>query len=403
MSNFTDDSKNNPLSLLSTDLANFHLQNSTSETIQSLGNTRDDLEQKLQEFVSLNCDELLSQLNKVDQFEDYLTRMKSKVNNLLSVVDGIRSQLNNPYEQIAHRILVLNRLHTTCDLLRRIIRFMHLSRQVNQIDLKTNDPNRGVIRAAQCVSELNDLIAQDDNLLKIEIIKSDLIHLGDKQNDVLEIANSCFNDGLDKQDFNQIGTALQVYWYFNLLQEKVDQFIEHTEKLINEDIKNVFDLQEYSQSKASGPGGAIVMITPTQSAVFREKFWNKLEDKMEKMASHFVRVDLLLKTLKKKRDISESSFLFDLLQNPISLSDFLTKTLDNLNREMVQANSSSNTMKDALEGEYPKLLRIFTNVWTRLVREEKDIDLESMMKSILQPFATAHSARPIRQQWRAMQ
>lgn len=386
---------------LSINLANIALE-SSSETLQRFSDVKNILHEQLQHFVSENSDDLLSEMTKLDEYEGYLHKVKEKVLSLMNCLNNLRCQLNQPYENIAHRILLLNRLHTTCDLVRRITRFMHLCKQIESIDLQSNDQSREVIKAAQCVSELNDLISQDDNLLKIEIIKGDLIHLGDKQNDILEIANSKLNAGLEKQDTNLIAISLHVYFYFDMLEEKIDDFCNQMTETINENIKNTFDLQEYSQSKASGPGSAVVLITASQATLFREKFWNAFENIMNQFCIRVIQLDLLIKTLKKKRDPNNQMFMYENLSKPISIAGTVAKILDELNATMIEATGSSNLMKEVLEIEFPKLQRIFTNVWTRLARDGTELETETKLRSILKPFEEAHKLRPVRQRWRAM-
>lgn len=392
---------NSSADTLAINLGNIAL-GSSSKVIERVGNVKDVLHQQLQHFVSANCDDLLAQMTKLNECENHLHRIQGKVFSLMTCLDSLRSQLNQPYEHISHRILVLNRLHTTCDLLRRIIRFMHLCRQINGIDLKSSDQSREVIKAAQCVSELNDLISQDDNLLKVEIIKSDLIHLGDKQNDILEIANSCLNIGLEKQDINLIVISQHVYFYFDMLEEKVENYFAQAEETVVNSIRNVFDLQEYTQAKSSGPGGAIVLITQAQATTFREKFWNSFENVMEQMCNQVIKLDVLVKVLKKKRDPHNQSLMFDILKKSISVSASVSRIVEELNQTMSKASNSSNLMKEVLETDYQKLLRIFTNVWTRLARDERDLDVEVILRPILKPYEEAHKLRPTRQRWRPM-
>ncbi|XP_015788131.1 conserved oligomeric Golgi complex subunit 5 [Tetranychus urticae] len=373
-------------------------QLSPRETVQKLEQARLLIEENLQNLVYRDFDELLDETSKVEILESHLTVIHGKIEALMETLEKLRSRLTEPYNRVAHRIALLNRLHATCDLLRRIVRFMHLSRRLNQTDFKGADQstiNREVIKAAQFVHELNSLISQDDSLLKIDIIKSDLIHLGDKQNDILEIANTCFTNGFSKQDSSQVGVALHVYYFFNILDEKVDLFLQNKEQNIITTARDVFDMSSYNQARSTGPGSAVVPMTLAQSANFKTKLWNNIENLMEQIFIAFSQAEMLFKILKKKRDPLNQSSLLESTSKPNGLIEFITRINNFLSQTMTKANASSNIIKEVLEGEYPKILRLFTEVWKRLSRDDKDINLESMMRSVLHPFESAYLSRSL--------
>ncbi|XP_053211145.1 conserved oligomeric Golgi complex subunit 5-like [Panonychus citri] len=373
-------------------------QLSPRETVQKLEQARMLIEGDLQNLISSDFDQLLNETNKVEILENHLSVIQGKIETLTCTLDKLRTRLIEPYNRVAHRIALLNRLHATCDLLRRIVRFMQLSRRLKQTDFKEADQptiNREVIKAAQFVHELNSLISQDDSLLRIDIIKGDLIQLGDKQNDILEIANTCFANGFSKSDSVSVGVALHVYYFFNILDEKIDLFLQSKEQKIISTIRDVFDMSTYNQTRSTGPGSAIVPMTLAQSANYKTKLWDNIENLMEQIFIAFSQADLLFKILKKKRDPLNQSSLLESTSKPNGLIEFITRINNLLSQAMIKANVSSNIIKEVLEGEYPRILRLFTEVWKRLSRDDKDINLETMMRSILHPFESAYLSRSL--------
>jgi conserved oligomeric golgi complex component 5 (13S golgi transport complex 90 kDa subunit) (GTC-90) (golgi transport complex 1). len=376
-----------------------HLFEEVSVSYQLLksSNGIEKLNQEISSIIRNHLEDLILQVNNTEILEKYLSTIQFKISTLLADLEKLRSRFNDLYNKISYRIVLLNRLHSTCDLLRRIIRFMNISKRLQQTDYSCADvqvARREIKKASQYVWELNSLIAQDDNLLKIEIIRNDLLQLGEKQNDILEIAISNFANGFQKQDANQVSVGLQVFFCFSLLQEKIKNFLTEKEDTLFQSTKEVFSIQSYTQSKLSGPGGAIVSIATAHSAVFRSKFWSNLEALIEEMYTSLIQIDLLFRILKKKRDPMNQVFLIDFISESNSLSLFISKINANFYDQMIKASNTSNLIKECLEADYPKLVKLMIGLWTRL-REEKEIDIEKNLRNTLLPFESAYLSRSV--------
>lgn len=148
-----------------------------SDQMNKLSGDLDVLTLDIQNIVIANFDCLIDQEEKIEELQLKAIGVQRRVEALLASVESLRNKFSEPFNKIAHRIVLLNRLKATCDLLRKIIRVIHLSKRLEQnnlFDSETPSQPREMIKTAQHVSELEALLASDDNLLKIAIIQHDI-------------------------------------------------------------------------------------------------------------------------------------------------------------------------------------------------------------------------------------
>ena len=81
----------------------------------------------------------------------YINFILSFYQTLLAGVERVRSRVVEPYKSLEKNTLVLGRLQATCELLRRVIRYLTLSKKLQ--DQLSNGP-RDITKAANSLSEL---------------------------------------------------------------------------------------------------------------------------------------------------------------------------------------------------------------------------------------------------------
>uniref|UniRef100_A0ACB8FQB2 Conserved oligomeric Golgi complex subunit n=1 Tax=Sphaerodactylus townsendi TaxID=933632 RepID=A0ACB8FQB2_9SAUR len=77
--------------------------------------------------------------------------MQTRISALQSTVDRIRAKIIDPYNKIVSRTAQLARLQAACDLLRRIIRILYLSKRLQG---QLQGGSREITKAAQSLNEL---------------------------------------------------------------------------------------------------------------------------------------------------------------------------------------------------------------------------------------------------------
>ncbi|KAL8220986.1 UNVERIFIED_CONTAM: Conserved oligomeric Golgi complex subunit [Gekko kuhli] len=83
--------------------------------------------------------------------------MQTRIGALQSTVDRIRTKIIDPYNKIVSRTAQLARLQAACDLLRRIIRILYLSKRLQG---QLQGGSREITKAAQSLNELASHFSQ---------------------------------------------------------------------------------------------------------------------------------------------------------------------------------------------------------------------------------------------------
>lgn len=80
-----------------------------------------------------------------------LQMMHSRIQSLLSTTERIRSKVTEPFNRITMRMNQLTRLQETCDMLRRVIRILYLTKRLK---VQQQGGVREITKTAQSLSEL---------------------------------------------------------------------------------------------------------------------------------------------------------------------------------------------------------------------------------------------------------
>lgn len=189
--------------------ANIFCGISINNQIEFVKHGIESLNQEILSLKSINSNDIKDEWAKIERLEAMVNMLCDRISHLQHDVDNLRTRLTDPFKKIAHRILLLNRLQNTLDLLRKLMRIVHLSNRIQSNGLKINDPKeapppREVLKLAQQLTELNELIKSDDRLKQIDIIAKDLSIIYNIQENIIDIANIMLNNNQNKQDLNII-------------------------------------------------------------------------------------------------------------------------------------------------------------------------------------------------------
>eukprot|EP00112_Aurelia_sp_Birch-Aquarium-sp1_P024876 Seg803.12 transcript_id=Seg803.12/GoldUCD/mRNA.D3Y31 product="Conserved oligomeric Golgi complex subunit 5" protein_id=Seg803.12/GoldUCD/D3Y31 len=325
------------------------------------------LDKELHDQVASHHEDLLSQATGIETLESVLQSIQGRIHSLKTSVERVQVQIAEPYNRIASRTAQLRRLQNACDILRRVIRILHLSKRL-QVQLKAGV--REIAKAAQSLNEL-DHVLEGEDLSEVQIIKTDLEVISKAKKDVESQANVMLDQGLDSQNQTQTGTALQVFYNLGLLQDRVDEVLSKYSALLQENIVDSLDPKKVttsSQGSMQGPGRAS-MPAPGNAAVWRAGLWTRMEKLVNKTYGLCEKVYHLEKILAKKKDpVSHVYFLENFSEDgrSIILNNFWKMAMETLADGISKAAQESTFIKQAFEGEYPKLLRICNDLWSRL-------------------------------------
>ena len=81
--------------------------------------------------MSTHYEDLLSQATGVEKLESHLDMMQTHMATLMASTERVRTKIRDPYKVIKTHTITLERLQETCDMLRKIIRILQLSKRLN--------------------------------------------------------------------------------------------------------------------------------------------------------------------------------------------------------------------------------------------------------------------------------
>ncbi|XP_026065094.1 conserved oligomeric Golgi complex subunit 5-like [Carassius auratus] len=124
-----------------------------AEQLAKLAEGISQLDKELHSQVVARHEDLLAQATGFESLEGVLQMMQTRIAALQSAVDRIRTKIVDPYNKIVTRTAQLARLQVACDLLRRIIRILYLSKRLQG---QLQGGSREITKAAQSLNELGE-------------------------------------------------------------------------------------------------------------------------------------------------------------------------------------------------------------------------------------------------------
>ncbi|KAK7101689.1 conserved oligomeric Golgi complex subunit 5-like isoform X2 [Littorina saxatilis] len=316
-------------------------------------------------------EDLLSQATSVETLEGVLQMMQTRTQSLLSAMDRIRAKVSEPYTKILARTTQLRHLHETCDLLRRIIRIMYLTKRLRT---QLQGGAREITKAAQSLNEL-DYVCEGVDLSGVEVIESDRRFIKQAHKDVETQAQKMLEQGMETQNQTQVATSLQVFHNLGVLATVVERVVNSCYETLHRSVRSCLDVTALAQQQSMGSGrggpGRAAMPMPGNTAAMRASLWTNMEKLMDSIYSACAQVQHLQKVLAKKRDpVTHVCFIDELAKhrhgNMNIIQEFWENVTRMLTREFHEASESSSFLKQTFEGEYPKLLRLYSDLWRRL-------------------------------------
>ncbi|XP_062611400.1 conserved oligomeric Golgi complex subunit 5-like isoform X4 [Saccostrea cucullata] len=341
-----------------------------SEQLSKLAEGISLLDREIHSQIVAHHEDLLSQATGVETLEGVLQMMQSRIQSLLAAMDRIHSKVSEPFNKISSRTTQLRNLQDTCDLLRRIIRIMYLGKRLNS---QLQGGAREITKAAQSLNEL-DYICEGVDLSGVEIIEQDRRFIKQARKDVESQAHKMLEQGMETQNPTQVATSLQVFHNLGSLHHIVERVIQNCIENLNKNVRTSLDAQSLAQQNVprgrGGPGRAAMPVTGN-TAAFRASLWTNMEKLMDNIYASCAQVQHLQKVLVKKRDpVTHVCFIEELgkhKEGPVNImQEFWESITHMLTNEFNNASEASTHLKQAFEGEYPKLLRLYNDLWRRL-------------------------------------
>ncbi|KAI1303112.1 Conserved oligomeric Golgi complex subunit 5 [Halotydeus destructor] len=140
----------------------------------------DFLTKQIYSLVSEKFTSMVELSEKTEILHSNLLTVQQRISSLTDALEKLKNKLSNPYNKISPRIVLLNRLKVTTDLLRKIIRIIQLVKRLQQAKLDEADVkslnSRDVAKFCLIISEIETVIQSDDRLLKVCILEKDITY-----------------------------------------------------------------------------------------------------------------------------------------------------------------------------------------------------------------------------------
>ncbi|XP_050576062.1 conserved oligomeric Golgi complex subunit 5 isoform X1 [Bombus affinis] len=359
---------------------------SVAQQINKLGQAIEILNAELQKQVLANHEDLLSQASWVEKLEGVLSIMQLHVQSLLSAVERLRGKIIDPFNRIETQTIVLARLHETSDLLRRVARMQHLSKRLCS-QMTNNMQGPDIIKAANSLHELEQLM-MDTDLNGLDVIADDQQVVKSHRTTVQRIATHTLSQGLQTMDRAKVSTAVQVFQNLRVVNGAIDNVIDSAlseiEKIASESLDVTLTTNQ-DLGKRAAPGRAAIP-SPGFSGNLRTRIWENLERLFQDtLYTHCLQIELLQRILLEHhvKELDELS------------QKFWDRVNTLLSKVLIERAQGSSFVKQALEGEYPKFLRIFLDLRKRLKERLQSISIYKINHNVLLPFENAYLSRSV--------
>ncbi|RZF41018.1 hypothetical protein LSTR_LSTR002650 [Laodelphax striatellus] len=323
------------------------------------------LEKELQQQVLENHDQLVTQATWVDKLETILSDLQSHTQRLLSSVERLRGKVIEPFNKLETQTVMLARLHATSDLLRRTARIQQLAKR-----LPTLEP----VRASATISELDELCC-DVDLSGLQILEDDQRLIRSETARVEKEGQQMLNQGLRSLNQAQVSSAIQVFRNLGILEREMNMLLDKSLNKVQQNAEKALDIQNYNPTERlnkskGGPGRATGSMYPGNVSNFRNTLWTAWENVLYQVVHSQATQLALIQTVlcKKSNPLSLISDPPDEKNSEIA-AIFWTHVNDLLSGKLSKAAESSSFIKQALEGEYPKLLRLHLDLHKKLQAE----------------------------------
>eukprot|EP01135_Chromosphaera_perkinsii_P001119 Nk52_evm69s158 gene=Nk52_evmTU69s158 len=315
------------------------------------------LDKEIHAQVVAHHTDLLQQATGIQKVERVLDVVKSRVGSLQLAIDRIQLKINEPYKEISLITLQLTRLQTVCMYLRKVTRFIYLSRRLR--GQLTKKETRDIAKAASTMSEIDAVLCCGEgegnnnssvDLSGICVVDSESEFIRSSKIQLMEEGGAKLKEGIINLNQSEVATALQVFFNLNCLSDKaagvcgkiisdlsaqvreclnlnaLNKQIQHeqqAEKLQN--MRNKMATSQYnssgsasnnassSNSNVMGSGGSSSNSgirgrtssgdkAASSNAALRSVMWARLEVFFDELATSFMKILHLSRVLAKTKD-----------------------------------------------------------------------------------------------------
>lgn len=336
---------------------------SVSDQVNKLALGIEKLTKSLEKQVLDKHNDLLTQASHISDLEAMLESVRAQVKNLLRGAEKLKDRVHTPYAALEKQTMMLERVQTTCNLLRHTSKILTLWNRL--LSMKDNPAKEAMI-----LFELNELIS-DYNFEGIILLDEVLKQVNIRKKDLLNNATDLLQTSLLNGDKAKLLQCFKVFHNLQCTQEQIKDTVDKILIDLKKEISTALNVQmvtievKKSSSGRVAPGKANIM----NAHDFKIKLW----DNIEKLF---------------KVDIYNSCTKVIILQNVVNELHAIGN-FRNISRKFwsdlsftfsSELEKSPSNVNQSIEIDYPKLLKCFNELIARLKCKDLELNRSSLNK-----------------------
>ncbi|ORY48945.1 hypothetical protein BCR33DRAFT_677247 [Rhizoclosmatium globosum] len=331
----------------------------------------DHLNKELHDQVAAHYEDLLEQVTGLDDLETALATIKEGITTANSSFNRVKTKIRDTYNQIQDQTDELELMQAGNEILRHVQRFLGLVRRL-ELHLK-EEGTSGLPKAALCIKEIETLM-QEADLSGIDVVDPEVVKVEAARSLVLEQGEKQLLEGLKTQNQAEIAAGLQVFYNIGLVSSKAKSLIDDALDVISKETQSALNVQTLSkeikdQHALTDKGKKGVELVNVTGPAYTSKLWKRLEGLMDIVYDNTVRVYLLERVLARKKDPLSQAAYIDQVSEAMEgnvIKYFWKMVSLNFEKEIRSAVKSSSFFHQIFQVGYPKLLRLFHDLFSRL-------------------------------------
>lgn len=336
---------------------------SVSDQVNKLVQGIEKLSKSLEKQVLAKHNDLLTQASHISELEATLELVHSQVQSLVRGAEKLKERVHTPYYALENHTQMLERVQITCNLLRHTSKILDLWTKLNSIQ---DNPSKEAI----LLFEINELIS-DYDFDGILILEDVLNAVEQRRKELLNESMATLQSSLLRGEKQKLLQCFKVFQNLQCTEEQIKNTVTTILNNLRKEITNALNVQMVSievKKSSSGrvaPGKANIM----NAHDFKIKLWDNIEKLFQD-------------------DIYNSCMKIILLQNAINelhaignfrniANNFWSDMTATFSQELEK---SSLTVNQSIEIDYPRLLKCFNDLLSRLKCKDLELNRSCLTK-----------------------
>ncbi|XP_030026534.1 conserved oligomeric Golgi complex subunit 5 [Manduca sexta] len=340
-----------------------HENLSVTDQVTKLAQGIEKLGKSLEKQVLAKHNDLLTQASHISDLEVTLESVQAQVQNLIRGAEKLKNRVHTPYYALEKQTLMLERVQTTCNLLRHTSKILVLWNKLKGI--KDNPSKEAII-----LFELNELIG-DYDFEGITLLDEVLSSVDRRRKELLNESTALLQSSLLNGDKTKLLQCFKVFQNLQCTEEQIKNTVNNILNDLKKEITTALNVQMVSiEVKKSSSG----RIAPGKANIMNaQDFKIKLWDNIEKLFKGEI-YNSCTKVIMLQNVINELHAIGNFRNIAKNFWSDLTAVFSS------ELEKSSLTVNQSIEIDYPKLLKCFNDLLFRLKCKDLELNRECLTK-----------------------